>query len=161
MDSDSQQQEAASPRVVVRRSSSRYRSKEVPRFLAIAATLRSKRLAQLAPPFRGTIPNARVVFELASRRWPAFGVPSSGSVVGGHSACAQLSRPRWGANPGTPTGSVRAWSRCGHTLIQPHMRRHRGGKSRVGVQPQLALACAASDNRSPKLDAFGPTWLQR
>ena len=161
IDSDPQQQKAASPQDVVVRSSSRYRSKPVPSVLAIAAPSHSKRLAQHASLFRGTIPSARVVFDRASRRWPAFDVPFSGSVVGGHNARAQLSLPCWGANPGVRVGSVRAWSRCGHTLIRPHMRQHLGGKSCVGAQPQLALACAASDNRSPKLDAFGPTWLQR
>jgi hypothetical protein len=158
---DTQQQVAASRRMLRAGQRQRYRSNPVPSVLAIAAPSHSKRLAQHASLFRGTIPSARVVFERASRRWPAFGVHSSGSVVGGHSARAQLALPCWGANLGTLVGSVRAWSCCGHTPIQPHMRQHRGGKSCVGVQPQLALASAASDNRSPKLDAFGPTWLQR
>ena len=124
----------------------------MPSVLAIAAPSRFKRLAQHASLFWGAIPSVRVVFELASRRWPAFGVPSSGRVVGGHSARAQLALPCWGANPGTRVGSAPVWSRSGHTLIQPHMRQHLGGKSCVGAQSLWALASAASDNRSANTD---------
>ena len=144
---DTQQQVAASRRMLRAGQRQRYRSKEVPRFLAIAATFRSKRLAQLASLFWGTIPSARAVFERASRRWPAFGVPSSGCVVGGHSARAQLALPCWGSNPGARVGSAPVWSRSGHIQIQPRTRERHGGKSCVSALPWLALASAASDNR--------------
>lgn len=125
----------------------RYRSKTVPRVLAIAATFSSKRLAQLASLFWGTIPSARAVFERASRRWPAFGVLSSGRVVGGHSARAQLAVPCWGSNPCAQVGSAPVWSSADHIQIQPRTRERHGGKSCVSALPWLALASAASDNR--------------
>ena len=112
---------------------------------------RSSGSAQLPSLLWGTIPSARAGLTPALRRWPALSALSC-AVVGSRRAGAQPAPFFWGSSVGTRKIGAPAWSRSGHNRIQPHTCEHRGGKLRVSALPWLALASAASDNKSLDTD---------
>jgi hypothetical protein len=112
---------------------------------------RSSGFARLASLLWGTIPSARAGLTLALWRWPAL-FACSCKVVGVGRAGVQPTSLFWGPRVGTWKLGAPAWSRAGDIRIQPHICRHRGGKLRPGAPRWLALASAASDNRSLDTD---------
>lgn len=112
---------------------------------------RSSRFAQLASLLWGTIPSARAGLTQALWRWLALPARFC-TVVGVGSAGAQPASLRWGPIVGARKIGAPVWSRSGQARIQPPTCEHLGGKWRLGAQPWLALASAASDNRSANTD---------
>ncbi len=109
------------------------------------------RFARLVSFLWGAIPSARDGLTRTSWRWPALSARSC-AVVGVRGARAQAVSFLWGDSVGTRMTGAPAWSRSGRTRIQPLTREHPGGKLRVGELPWLALASAASDNKSANTD---------
>jgi hypothetical protein len=87
----------------------------------------------------------------ASCRRPALSTRSA-EAVGVRRTRAQPAPLFWGKDLGARMNGVPVLSRSGQFQIQPHTCGHRGGKLRFGAPSRLALASAASDNKSANTD---------
>jgi len=113
-----------------------------------AASRRMLRAGQLRRYRSNVVSN---VFAIEPRAvGAAFSV--SASALSRSRRFAQAASLFWGAGPGARAVGTPAWSHSGYSPIQPHTCRHRGGKLRFGASPSLALAGAASDNKSVQTD---------